>query len=140
MEARHLPIATRRLRYGVRTGVRRREEEEELEQTCAVASPFALMASITGLLDGYRTSIKGVKKDSDDRIRTFARRLRLGPLRKDILRGSGSPEDLKEDWEGGDIDGCASEGERSKGKRSMKGVKVKVEGEGTTLGCHGQGL
>jgi hypothetical protein len=32
------------------------------ELTCAVASPFALMASITGLLDAYKRSMKGVKK------------------------------------------------------------------------------
>jgi hypothetical protein len=60
------------------------------------------------------------RKDGNNRIRTFARRLRLGPLRKDILKGSGSSEDLKEDWEGGGIDGCLSAGERSKGIRSMK--------------------
>ena len=56
-------------------------------------------------------------------MRTFARRLRLGPLRKFILKGSGSSEDLKEDWEGGGIDGCLSAG-----KRSMK--RGKGEGEG----------
>jgi hypothetical protein len=49
-------------------------------------------------------------KDVNNRIRTFARRLRLGPLRKDILKASGSSEDLKEDWEGGGIDGCLSAG------------------------------
>ena len=38
------------------------ELELELELTCAVASPFALMASITGLLDGYKTSMNGVNK------------------------------------------------------------------------------
>jgi len=50
------------------------------------------------------------QKDGNSRIRTFARRLRLGPLRKEILKGSGSSEDLKEDWEGGGIDGCLSGG------------------------------
>ena len=94
------------------------------------------MASITGLLNGYKRSMKGVNKDSKNCIRTFARRLRLGPLRKDILRESGSSEDLREDWEGGGIDGCLSAGQRSKGVRSMKGVK----GERTTLGRYGQGL
>jgi len=65
------------------------------------------------------------RKDGNNRKRTFARRLRLGPLRKDILKGSGSSEDLKEDedWEGGGIEDCLSAGKRSKGKRSMKGVK-----------------
>ena len=54
-------------------------------------------------------------------MRTFARRLRLGPLRKDILKGSGSSEDLKDGWEGGGIDGCLSAGKRSEGIRFMKG-------------------
>ena len=94
------------------------------------------MAGITGLLNGYKTSMKGVNIYSKNGIRTFARRLRLGPLRKDTLKESGSSEDLKEDWEGGGIEGCLSAGKRSKGMRSMKGVK----GEETTLGRYGQGL
>lgn len=61
------------------------------------------------------------RKDGNNRMRTFARRLRLGPLRKDILKESGSSEDLKEGWEGGGIDGCLSAGERSEGIRFMKG-------------------
>jgi len=62
-------------------------------------------------------------------IQTFARRLRFGPLRKDILNGSGSSEDLKEDWEGGGsgcgcgeekVGGCGGSAEkRSRGKRSI---------------------
>lgn len=62
VEARYLPITTRRLRYDVRTGAWWSKQDEELELTCAVASPFALMASITGLADGYKTSMNGVNK------------------------------------------------------------------------------
>jgi hypothetical protein len=60
---------------------------------------------------------------------TLARRLRLGPLRKDILNGSGSSEDLKEDCGGGMDGGCGGEkevagvgslGKRSGGKLSIK--------------------
>jgi hypothetical protein len=61
---------------------------------------------------------------------TLARRLRLGPLRKDILNGSGASEDLKEECGGGmdgecggekEVAGVGSLGKRSGGKRSIRG-------------------
>lgn len=92
------------------------------------------MAGIAGLLD-----IEHVDKTVNEEeqrvyveIQTFAKRLRFGPLRKDILNGSGSSEVLKEvcgivdcvDEEKGDV-GEESEGKRSAGKRSIESEKVK---------------
>jgi hypothetical protein len=60
--AKHLPITARRWRYGVRTGAWRSKDDEGLELTCAVASPFAFMASITGLLDGVQDVDEGCQQ------------------------------------------------------------------------------
>ena len=66
--------------------------------TSAITSTFAFVAGIASLLD-----IKQVDKafnKQEQRVyattRTFAKRLRFGPLRKDILNGSGSSEVLNE--------------------------------------------
>ena len=99
------------------------------------------MAGIAGLLDIERAD-KTVNEEEQRvyaEIQTFAKRLRFGPLRKDILNGSGSSEVLNEvcgivgcvDEEKGEV-GEESEGKRSTGKRSIESEKVRGKVERTT--------
>jgi hypothetical protein len=95
------------------------------------------MAGIASLLD-----IEGADKTVNEeehrvyaRAPTFAKRLRFGPLRKDILNGSGSSVVLNDvcgiigcvDEEKGEV-GEESEGKRSTGKRSIESEKVRGRG------------
>jgi hypothetical protein len=67
-------------------------KKKEGNLTSTIASTFAFVAGIASLLDIERVD-KTVDKQEDRlyaEIRTFAKRLRFGPLRKDILNGSGS--------------------------------------------------
>ena len=63
------------------------KKDEGLGLTCAVASAFALMASITGLLDGVQDVDEGCQQGMAITvcIRTFCKDAWcLGPLRKKI--------------------------------------------------------
>ena len=75
------------------------KKNEEGNLTSSITSTFAFVAGVASLFDIKRVD-KAVNKQEHRmcaEIRTFAKRLRFGPLRKDILNGSGSSEVLNED-------------------------------------------
>lgn len=73
----------------------RASKRNEGSLTSTITSTFAFMTGIASLLNIERVD-KAVVKNESAETQTFAKRFRFGPLRKDILNGSGSSEVLNE--------------------------------------------